>query len=185
MIDIISDNSTLKRMLEQSMDYYQNYYWAVAWIGKPDVLYDKLVQNKTKIRCIVTGLFGTDNISLVTSADFVKEFSGLLNERYQRKVLFLKGKGKQHFMLHSKIYYFENSDSDWKLFVGSANFTNSAFTSDGGNVESVLVCDQDSYSNEDIKRFFEQMRSPDMPFRFYKKSELNKYLNKIQYENNK
>ena len=186
MIRFIDDNDKLYQLLAESMDKYSYYYWSVAWMGEPEGLYEKLFENKNKIKLLVTGLYGPDNKSPITSIRFVNDFGTLLDENYQPRVIYLKRRDKRkhkHFILHSKLYYFENSDSDWRLFVGSANFSDNALRSKDGNLEAVLVCDQDSFSNESVKAYFNHLRASchdhSYDFRPYQNSskELIKYKN--------
>jgi len=186
MIELISNSSRLRNVFEECMDKYMHYDWIVAWMGTPDILYEKLLKNKDKIRTIATGLYGI-NKEPVTEATVIHDLLGLKDEYGKSKTFFIKKRGpKDHFILHSKLYYFENSDFDWKLIVGSANFSDSAFA-DGKNIESVLVCDQDSYSNEDIKKFISAIRLENNTFSgsiiHYRYEQIERYLKLTeQYE---
>ena len=187
MIKFIDNNKELYECLAESMDSYNNYYWSVAWMETPVGLYEKLLQNEHKIRLLVTGLYGFNN-ERGTSLDFVKFARHLEpdNEKSPR-VLFITKKYspgfKHRVILHSKLYYFENSDTDWRLVVGSANFSQRALCALKGNsnLEAVVVCDQDSFSNAPVKEYFERIRSAGENFRQFNEKEVKYYLSHYIY----
>lgn len=184
MIKFIDNNKELYDCLADSMDSYDHYYWSVAWMGTPDGLLEKLVQNKHKIRLLVTGLYGFKK-EMLTSLDFVKFARHLEpNSDNSPRVLFLKKSSKKknfRGILHSKLYYFENSDADWRLVVGSANFSQRAFCSQDGNLEAVVVCDQDSFSNVAVKEYFERISSSGENFQQFKDEDVEYYLKHKKY----
>lgn len=184
MIKFIDNNKEISECLADSMDSYNHYYWSVAWMGKPDKLYEKLIKNKHKIELLVTGLYGF-NKERVTSHKFIEDFRDLWhiepNIDNNTRVIFLAKKYSRDFsiqlILHSKLYYFENSDSDWRLVVGSANFSQNAFNS---NLEAVVVCDQESsFSNESVKDYFARIRcEKGNNYRRYTEKEVEYYVRK-------
>lgn len=183
MIKFIDSNVEFSLLLKESMESYRFFDWSVAWMSQPDELYELLVKYKEKVRLIVTGLYGIDNKKHVTSENFVKEFKDLRDENNHYRVIFIKRRKRlAHFILHTKLYYFENSDSDWRLFIGSSNFTQLGL-SESGNLESMILCDQDSFSNNEIKEYFTWIKSSfinkDMDFIPYRMKELEKYINVI------
>ncbi|MEQ1732840.1 MAG: phospholipase D family protein [Bacteroidia bacterium] len=103
-------NTEFKRL----MNAYKCYYWSVAWADFNFELSDLLVKNETKIKNISVGLafYGT-------SEKFISKFKS------HTGVNFIADTSSGTF--HPKVYLFQNSETDFELLIGSANFTNSAF----------------------------------------------------------
>ena len=100
------------KSLTSLMDF-EEYYWAVAWAGQPNRLFDQLKQGKNRIKQLVVGTHFHQ-----TSPAFIQE---LRTHPQVRFILQPSG------VFHPKIYLFR-SGSEWAAVVGSANFTNAAFT---------------------------------------------------------
>lgn len=109
---------------------YNEFYWVTAWAGINSKQFNELLKRKESIEKITVGLH-----FFQTHPDFIEAF--LNNE----KVRFIK---QPSGVFHPKLYLFFNSHDNWEVIIGSANFTNAAFTK---NTEtSVLISDKDSDS---------------------------------------
>lgn len=100
------------KALTSLMDF-EEYYWAVAWAGQPNRLFDQLKQGKSRIKQLVVGTHFHQ-----TSPIFIQEL------REHPGVRFIV---QPSGVFHPKIYLFR-SGSEWAAVVGSANFTDAAFT---------------------------------------------------------
>lgn len=88
----------------------------------PEIVYDQFRKNSAKIKKLVVGIHFYQ-----THPDFLQQFVG------NRKVkIVLQPSGT----FHPKLFLFFNSENDWCLLVGSANFTEPAFSS---NTEAVTL----------------------------------------------
>jgi hypothetical protein len=92
---------------------FKEYYWAVAWAGEPKRLFDRLKQREQRIKQLVVGTHFHQ-----TSPTFIQEF------RSHPQVRFIV---QPSGVFHPKIYLF-CTGSEWAAIVGSANFTDAAFT---------------------------------------------------------
>ena len=99
-----------KRLIHQ----YKNFYWATAWAGIPTNLFDNLISHQNKIKKIIVGIHFHQ-----THPDFIESFLG--NDRLK----FIK---QPEGTFHPKVYLFHNSENQWELLIGSANFTGEAFS---------------------------------------------------------
>jgi hypothetical protein len=118
-----------KRLLKE----YKQYYWSTAWAGIGSKAYNSLVLKKERILKICVGVHFYQ-----THPSFIKEF---LNDERVRFVQQPSG------TFHPKLYLFYNNDSDWELIIGSANFTNSAFTK---NLEASILINHSEKSSSKI-----------------------------------
>src|SRR5437762_5803894 len=91
----------------------EEYYWAVAWAGKPNRLFDQLKKCESRIKQLVVGTHFHQ-----TSPAFIQELRA-----HSRVKFILQPSG----VFHPKVYLFR-SGSEWAAVVGSANFTDAAFT---------------------------------------------------------
>jgi PLD-like domain len=96
--------------------------------------YDQLVTHRRKILRAVVGTHFYQ-----THPDFIANFMN------HDRVRFVK---QPDGVFHPKLYLFENSPKDWSCLLGSANFTNGAFTS---NSEASVIFDSDDDENGSIK----------------------------------
>jgi HKD family nuclease len=100
---------------------FKEYCWAVAWAGQPNRLFDRLKQREGRIKQLVVGTHFHQ-----TSPVFIQEF------RSHSQVRFIV---QPSGVFHPKIYLFRSS-SQWAAIVGSANFTDAAFTN---NQEAAIL----------------------------------------------
>jgi hypothetical protein len=96
-----------------SLMAFKEYYWTVAWAGQPKTLFERLKQREARIKQLVIGTHFHQ-----TSPVFIQEF------RAHPLVRFIV---QPSGVFHPKIYLFR-SGSKWAAIVGSANFTDAAFT---------------------------------------------------------
>ena len=124
---LIIKSKELEKEFERLMDQYNKYYWATAWANPNSILFDKLRKNKEKIQKIVIGIHFYQ-----THPNFIQEFI------HNSKIHFIQ---QPEGTFHPKIYLFANGKKNWELIIGSANFTNSAFSK---NTEAnVLLSNKD------------------------------------------
>lgn len=114
------------------MNNYNQYHWCVAWADFDFELSNLLVKNKAKIKRVIVGLkfYGT-------KPEFIKKFNSHPSVRFidQKTGTF-----------HPKLYLFKNSDTDWALMIGSANFTSSAFNNNSETMLVVTSADKSSHT---------------------------------------
>ena len=132
---LITDEKEIENEFQRLMKDYSEFYWAVAWAGASFDLSKKLKKFEKKIRKIVisTQMFNTH-------PDFIREF--LKNKRIRYYPRNTRG------IFHPKVYLFRNG-TKWEAMIGSANFTEAAFTI---NTEAVVLTshrDPDSKSLHD------------------------------------
>ena len=123
---LISEPKELKTLFQKNLNWCENFYFATAWASPIKGLFKKLLENRRKIKLGVVGIHFYQ-----THPDFIKEFID------DKKVKFMM---QTSGTFHPKIYLFQRVDK-WRLLVGSANFTNAAFT------ENSEICVQ--ITNED------------------------------------
>lgn len=92
---------------------FKEYHWAVAWAGQPNRLFNRLKGNRQRIKELVVGTHFHQ-----TSPAFIEEFRAHPQVRF-----ILQPVG----VFHPKIYLFRTTQR-WAAVVGSANFTDAAFT---------------------------------------------------------
>lgn len=125
---LIGTTTELMKEFNRLMIKYNQYHWTVAWADFNFELSNLLVTNKSRIKKLCVGLqfFGTH-------PDFLRKF---YNHQGVRFIEQTKG------TYHPKLYLFKNSETDWELLIGSANYTSSAFAN---NTEvSVLISSADN-----------------------------------------
>lgn len=111
---IITTHQKLEKEFLRLLDKYSNYYWSTAWASSKSKPFLKLVENKDKIKRIVVGIHFYQ-----THPDFIETFLNVEN------VKFIK---QPQGTFHPKLFLFYNNSTDWEIVLGSANFTNAAFT---------------------------------------------------------
>lgn len=112
---IITNPKELTDELCLAIEKYKIVRFAVAWASANHRVFQLLKKNKNKILQSTVGL----NFEQ-THPDFIKAFI-----KDHGKVKFLE---KKNGIFHPKIYFFYNNENDWKMFIGSANFTKSALS---------------------------------------------------------
>ena len=114
---------------------FKEYCWAVAWAGQPKTLFERLKQREARIKQLVIGTHFHQ-----TSPVFIQEF------RAHPQVRFIV---QPSGVFHPKIYLFR-SGSQWAAIVGSANFTDAAFTNN--EEAAVLLSSTQGDSPSEFKR---------------------------------
>jgi len=122
---LLSTPTALAVEFKRLMTRYSQFDWAVAWASVNFDSFKLLKKHRSKIRHIV---IGTEFHQ--THPDFIAEFSGDANVRFRIDQEGLNG------VFHPKVFLFSDDKSSWEAVVGSANFTNAAFTR---NVECAVL----------------------------------------------
>lgn len=122
---LLSTPTALAAEFKRLMNRYSHFDWAVAWASVNFDSFKLLKKHRSKIRHVV---IGTEFHQ--THPDFIAEFSGDANVRFRIDQEGLNG------VFHPKVFLFSDNKSSWEAVVGSANFTNAAFTR---NVECAVL----------------------------------------------
>lgn len=163
-MELLVNTKDLEDTFLTLMEKYSSYYWLTAWAGINSLPYEELSRNKIKIEKIVVGLHFYQ-----THPDFIESFLS------SKKVKYIK---QPDGTFHPKLYLFFNNRNDWALIVGSANFTNAAFT---GNTEvSTLITSLDSDSSRVFEQAFKVIDEKWKEADYFSKSELLNYRNTWQ-----
>lgn len=129
---LITTSKELVAEFVELIEEFDSFYWASAWASINHKAFEKLLAKRKSIRKIVVGIHFYQ-----THPGFIEPF---IDDNSVRFVEQPSG------VFHPKIYLFENPRFDWKLIVGSANFTKSAFSK---NLEaSVLISKHDVNAND-------------------------------------
>lgn len=156
---LITDSEDLEKTFLRLLDKYSNYYWLTAWASAKSKSFEKLIENKRKIEKIIVGIHFYQ-----THPDFIESFLETPSVRYIKQ---------PEGTYHPKLFLFYNSPTDWELLVGSANFTNAAFTV---NTEiSTLIDSKENNSSIVLKQAFQIIESTWTDAKQFDKSELNDY----------
>lgn len=110
---LISKSNELKSLFLNSLKWCDSLYFATAWASPVKGLFEKLLENRKKIKLGVVGIHFYQ-----THPDFIKEF---IDDKKVKFVMQTSG------TFHPKVYFFHR-DEEWRLIVGSANLTNAAFS---------------------------------------------------------
>ncbi len=147
------------REFSRLLDTYKSYYFLTAWAGMPFYLSNKVLSNKNRIKQVVIGLHFYQ-----THPDFIKAFMDCKNIRYIKQT---------SGVFHPKVYLFMNSDTDWELFIGSSNFTKSAFSI---NCEAnVIISSFDKDADQILQQLQDQINFLWDTASCFDKDELDKY----------
>lgn len=131
-MNLITTAKELEKEFKYLIKNYDEFYWATAWASSSSILFDELLDHRNKIKKMVVGIHFYQ-----THPEFIKAFLDDIN------VSFIE---QPQGTFHPKLYLFKNSDDDWALIVGSANFTGQAFSK---NTEaSIILTQEDSNANE-------------------------------------
>jgi len=156
---LISDSKTLEKQFLRLLDKYSKYYWLTAWASSKSVSFDKLVENKKKIKKIIVGIHFYQ-----THPDFIETFLESENVKYIKQ---------PEGTFHPKIFLFYNNERDWEIIVGSANFTKAAFTI---NTEiSTLIKSTDLNASELLEQTLNIIDSTWKESKYFDKIELKDY----------
>lgn len=136
---IINDSKKLEKEFLRLLDEYSQYYWSTAWASSKSKSFEYLINNSNKIKKIIVGIHFYQ-----THPDFIETFLDCKNVKYIKQ---------PQGTFHPKIFLFYNNDLDWEILLGSANFTNAAFTI---NTEiSTLINPEDLNAGEVLVQTFE------------------------------
>lgn len=158
---LIADSKRLEKEFLRLQDSYEKYYWLTAWASASSLAFQKLTDNKHKIEKILVGIHFYQ-----THPDFIETF---IDEECVKYIMQPEG------TFHPKLFLFYNSDNDWEVLIGSANFTNAAFNS---NTEiSTLISSKDKDSDKVLSDIFETINQVWQESKRFDKNELNHYRN--------
>jgi hypothetical protein len=156
---LIYSASELEKEFIRLLKRYKAFYWTTAWAGVNSPVYKELCNQEAKISKLVVGIHFYQ-----THPDFIE---GFLKEK---KVKFIK---QPEGTFHPKLYLFYNSDSDWEIIMGSANFTREAFSR---NTEaSILLSSQESNCSGVLIDSLKLINKSWEAATYFTKSELEKY----------
>lgn len=156
---LITDSEDLEKNFLRLLDKYSKYYWLTAWASAKSKSFEKLIENKQKIEKIIVGIHFYQ-----THPDFIESFLETSSVRYIKQ---------PEGTYHPKLFLFYNSPTDWELLVGSANFTNAAFTV---NTEiSTLIDSKENNCSILLKQAIQIIDSTWPVAKQFDKSELNDY----------
>ncbi len=156
---LITNSKTLEKQFLRLLDKYSQYYWLTAWASSKSTSFDKLVRNKKRIKKIIVGIHFYQ-----THPDFIETFLDSKNIKYIKQ---------PEGTFHPKIFLFYNNNNDWEILVGSANFTNAAFTV---NTEIVtLIKSTDLNSTEILTETLNIINSTWLESKHFDTNELDDY----------
>ncbi|WP_299002647.1 phospholipase D family protein [uncultured Tenacibaculum sp.] len=164
---IITTPKKLENEFLKSLESYSNYYWTTAWASSKSKPFKKLLENQDKIKKIVVGIHFYQ-----THPEFIETLIDNENVRFIKQP---KG------TFHPKLFLFYNNLEDWNLIVGSANFTNSAFTE---NTEvSTVITSKDLNSKKTLETIFDFIENKWEEAKYFDRDELENY--KTVWQNHK
>lgn len=131
---LLTSPSELGGTLIKLMGQYRYFDWAVAWASVGFPAFRRFERYEEKARRIVVGTHFYQ-----THPDFIGRF---LESRAFRFILQPDG------VFHPKIYFFENSQSDWACVLGSPNFTGPALST---NTEAAVVFDSTEPNADELR----------------------------------
>ena len=131
---LLTTSNELATAFGRLLDQHRQVSFAVAWASSGFAGYDQLLMHRRKIVRAVVGIHFYQ-----THPDFIAKF---MDDDRVRFVMQPDG------IFHPKLYLFENSVKDWSCLLGSANFTNAAFTS---NSEASVIFDSADDEDGSIK----------------------------------
>jgi HKD family nuclease len=162
---LIITATELEKEFRRLTKQYDNFYWATAWASSISTLFNDLLTNKVKIQKIVVGIHFYQ-----THPDFIEAF---LNDK---KVHFIQ---QPDGTFHPKLYLFTNNSDKWELIIGSANFTDAAFSK---NTEaSILLSSKDNNSSETYCNAIKLVKQTFTIGKTFDKKDLEKY--RISWKN--
>lgn len=136
-MELITTSSQLENTFCSLLERYNEFYWLSAWASSSSVVFKKLITQKHKIKKVLIGIHFYQ-----TDPKFIEEFIEEKNVKY-----ILQPQGT----FHPKVYLFYNSEKSWKVIIGSANFTQAAFS------KNTEICSLLSSEDKDSKVFLDQL----------------------------
>lgn len=110
---LILESKELMSLFQKNLKWCDSLLFATAWASPVKGLFKKLLKNRKKIELGIVGIHFYQ-----THPEFIKAF---IDDKKVKFIMQTSG------TFHPKIYLFKKYDK-WRLIVGSANFTNAAFT---------------------------------------------------------
>jgi len=164
---LIITSTELETEFKRLTRQYKKYYWATAWAGVSSSLFSELTTKKDRIEKIIVGIHFYQ-----THPDFIETFLD------SNKIKFIK---QPDGTFHPKLYLFYDNVNEWELLVGSANFTNAAFTT---NTEATtLIKSNDNNAEKILETAFNLIEKSWSDANKFTKSELEKY--RIAWKNHR
>ncbi|MBK9286018.1 MAG: phospholipase D family protein [Sphingobacteriaceae bacterium] len=130
---LLINSSDLEKEFLRLAKQYKKYYWATAWAGISSKVFSDLTSRAGKIEKMIIGIHFYQ-----THPDFIEKFLETSSVRF-----IMQPTGT----FHPKLYLFYNNSNDWELLIGSANFTNAAFSL---NTEATILVSSKSDNSEDV-----------------------------------
>lgn len=156
---LITTATELEKEFRRLTKQYDNFSWATAWASSSSTLFTDLLNNKTKIQKIVVGIHFYQ-----THPEFIEAF---LNDK---KVRFIQ---QPEGTFHPKLYLFYKNSDSWEIIIGSANFTNEAFTR---NTEaSILLSNKDNNASDTYTNAIKLIEQTFNDGKTFNKADLEKY----------
>jgi hypothetical protein len=138
-MELFIDSKKFENYFLSLLEKYPKYYWMTAWASSKSLAFEYLRNNKCRIEKIIVGLHFYQ-----THPDFIESFLDTSTVRYIKQ-----SKGT----FHPKMFLFYKNNTEWELLIGSANFTNAAFTE---NTEiTTLIKSSDINANLIIRQVFD------------------------------
>ena len=157
-MELLTDSKQFKSIFFEKFKKCKKFSFAVAWACPIEGIFQVILQNKRKIDKGIVGLHFYQ-----TDPDFIREFIG------SNKVKFFP---LTSGTFHPKIYLFEDNDG-WTLIVGSANFTNAAFSK---NYEaSLMVTNNDINAKETLDAVVNILKEYKKKAKTFTKADLDRY----------
>jgi len=158
---LITKSTDLEKEFLRLQNDYDNFYWLTAWASSNSKSFKSLITHQDKIKKIVVGIHFYQ-----THPDFIETFLNSANIKYIKQ---------PEGTFHPKIFLFYNDDNDWELLIGSANFTNAAFTI---NTEATsLISHHDNNAGKLLKDIFALIDDTWESAKPFDKAELDNYKN--------
>jgi len=156
---LITESKILEKEFIRLQESYDKYYWLTAWASASSLAFKKLDTYREKIEKIVVGIHFYQ-----THPDFIETFLDTEEIKYIKQ---------PEGTYHPKLFLFYNSDTDWEVLIGSANFTHAAFNI---NTEiSTLISSKDKDSAKVLSDIFETVDLMWSESKYFDKPELNDY----------
>lgn len=140
-MELITDPKKLKSTFKKCFKWCDKFYAATAWASRIDGIFDDFFAEKDKIKMMVVGIhfYQTDPI-------FIRAF---LNSSRVKFIELPDG------TFHPKVYLFKKGKK-CRAIVGSANFTNAAFSK---NSEANVYLDKDYCTKEFITQILDLVKT--------------------------
>ena len=153
---LITNPKNLTKLFQKNLKWCKDLSFATAWASPIKGIPPKML--KAKIKLGIVGLHFYQ-----TNPKFIESFID------HKKVKFIKQQTSGVF--HPKMYLFEKGD-EWRLIIGSANFTNAAFSK---NTEICLLVSSEDKTKNLIKGVQGTLKKMGKDAEYFTQSELEHY----------